>query len=83
MHVHAHDNLGTAELAEGVFDAIGDVGGQAYLRLHLYLGGGGLLLQLFQQTETHLTVLDGFLLIVEHVQGYQSTVQPLVAHQQR
>ena len=82
MHVHAHDNLGTAELAEGVFDAIGYVGGQTYLRLHLYLGGGSLLLQLFQQPKTGLTVSDGFLVIVDHVQGHQTTVQPLVAHQQ-
>ena len=29
MDVHTHDDLGTSGLAEGVFDAVGDVGGEA------------------------------------------------------
>ena len=82
MHVHTHDNLGTTELAEGVFDAVGDVRGQAHLRLHLYLSRRGLLLQLFQQTKPRLTVSDRFFVVVDHIQSHESAVQPLVAHEQ-
>ena len=81
MDVHAHDNLRTGELAEGMLDAVGDVGGQTHLCLHLHIGGTGLLLQLFQQLQP---LLHGawlpFVVVIDHVEGHQSAVELLVAH---
>ena len=44
MDVHTHDNLGAAELAEGVLDTVGDVGSQSHLRLHADVVGSRTLL---------------------------------------
>ena len=74
MDVHTHDDLGTAELAEGMLDAIGDVGGQTYLCLHLYFSSRGLLLQLLQQTESCFTMFDGFFIVIDHIQSHESSV---------
>ena len=81
MDVHTHDDLGTAGLAEGVLDAISDIGGQTNLCQHLYLSSGGLLLQLLQQTEPCFTMCNRLLIVVDHIQGNESPVQPLVAHE--
>ena len=44
MDVHTHHNLRAIELAEGVLDTVGNVGGQSHLSLHLHLRGSGLTL---------------------------------------
>ena len=57
MDVHAHDDLRTAKLPEGMLDAIGNVGRQSHLGQESDIRGTGLLLQCLQQPQPLLTGL--------------------------
>ena len=83
MDVHTHDDLRAGKLLEGVFDAIGDIRRQAHLRLHTYLRGTRLLLQLLQQLDALLTGLRTVLVVVHHIERHKLIVEALVAHHQR
>ena len=83
MNVHTHDNLRTGKLTESMLDAVGDVGCQTYLRLYFHIRSTGQLLEPLQQLQTILARLVAFLVVVDHVECHQFTVQPLVAHKHR
>ena len=83
MDVHAHDNLRTAEFAEGMLDAVGNVGGQSYLCLHLQVGSRGALLQSLQQSESLFAMLAGIVVVIHHIECHQVAAQLLVAHHER
>ena len=83
MNVHTHDNLRTGKLTEGMLDAVGDVGCQTHLCLYFHIRCTGQLLEPLQQLQTILTRLVAFLVVVDHVECYQFTVQSLVAHKHR
>ena len=78
MDVHAHDHLGAAALAEGMLDAVGNVGGQSHLRLHPHLRGAGLLLQFLQQLDALLAVGIAVLSVVDHVECHEVAVHLVV-----
>ena len=80
-HVHAHDNLGGVELLEGVLDAVGDVGGDAHLRLHHQPYGVGLLGDVVQQLPSPLLVVQPLLVVVYHVERHHAPVERAVAHE--
>ena len=80
VDVHAHDDFRGAEFAEGVLDAVGNVGGQPHLRLHVYVAGRRALRQPLQQPQTLLAVGGRADVVVHHVQCHQPAVQLLVAH---
>ena len=83
MHVHTHHNLRTSKLPEGVFDAVGDVGCQSYLCLHLHIGSSSLLLKTLKKLKTLFAAYSGFLVIVYHIECHQSAIQFLIPQQHR
>ena len=81
MDVHAHDDLGAVEFAEGMLDTVGNVGGQSHLRLQFHFRCRGLPFQLLKQLQSLFAVDGSLLVIIDYVQGHQPSVEPLVAHQ--
>ena len=82
VDMHAHDDLRAGRLAESVLDAVGDVGGQSYLRHQPYLRGTGLLLQLFQEMQSLFSVIVSLLVVVDHVKGYRQLVGLTIAYEE-
>ena len=64
-----------------MLDAVGNVRGEAHLCLDLDIGGTGSLLQPFKQLQPLLSGGITVLVIIDHVQRHQFTIQPLVTHQ--
>ena len=81
MDVHTHDNLRRTEFTEGMLDAVGDIGSQAHLCLHVNIAGTGTLFQMFQQPESFFTVDIGVCVVIHYIQGHDTAFQLLVAHQ--
>ena len=67
MDVHAHHNLTTCKFPKGMFDAVGNIGGQAHLSLHLHISGSSLLLKALQELQSLLTSGSRILVIIDYV----------------
>ena len=80
MDVHAHDDFRGVELLEGIFDAVGDIGGYPDLRLHLHIGGAGHFDQVVEQCAALFLVGRAVLVVVYHIECHETPVQFGVTH---
>ena len=83
VHVHSDEDVGGAELLEGVAYAVGDVGRHAHLRLHRHVGGGGIARHALKQHTPLLHVAAHVGVVVHDVQPDKARRVLRVAHHHR
>ena len=79
--VQSYQDFAGTEFLESMLDAVGDVGRYAHLCLHTHIRRCCLLRDLFQQLYAEFLILPHVGIIIDHVDGNQSAVQFLVAHE--
>ena len=79
--VHADDDFAGAELLEGMFDAVGNVGGDAHLCLHPHIASRCILRHFLQQLLPVFLIAPHVGIVINHIQRHQPSVQLRIARQ--